>query len=178
MTTSQRCTLGTARKAIVPVSVAIALGLAVAGSGCGSSDDSGASELAKQREIAAAERQAARIARQGERIKQLERRVKNQPPPQPIGNTTPQSYDWPGGSGYTAMLGAFKVESDARSRQHEATLRGIDAGVMWSSDYSSLNPGYWAVFSGTFQTSSEARDRANRAKELGYTDSYPRFVSP
>jgi hypothetical protein len=85
--------------------------------------------------------------------------------------------DWPGGSGYSAMLGAFSTEWRARDRQEEASARGLDAGVLYSSNFSSLRPGYWVVFSGSFASSSEAAERARRARSLGYTDSYPRFVS-
>lgn len=95
--------------------------------------------------------------------------------------TTPDSSDlgdWPGGSAYSAMLGAFSSEWRARDRQEEARAKGLDAGVLYSSNFSSLNPGYWIVFSGSFASSSEAAQRARRARSLGYTDSYPRFVSP
>ncbi len=86
--------------------------------------------------------------------------------------------DWPGDSAYAAMLGAFSSEWRARARQNEATRRGLDAGVLYSSNFSSLRPGYWVVFSGSFASSSEAAQRAQRAQTLGYSDSYPRFVSP
>jgi hypothetical protein len=86
--------------------------------------------------------------------------------------------DWPGGSGYSAMLGAFSSEWRAQERMGEASARGLDAGVIYSSNFSSLTPGYWVVFSGSFASSSEAARRARRARALGYSDSYPRFVSP
>jgi hypothetical protein len=50
--------------------------------------------------------------------------------------------------------------------------------VLFSSDYSSLRPGYWVVFSGSFGSVGEAAARTARAQELGYTDAYPRFVAP
>ncbi|MEX2449181.1 MAG: protein kinase [Solirubrobacterales bacterium] len=86
--------------------------------------------------------------------------------------------DWPGGNGYSAMLGAFSSEWRAQDRQREASERGLDAGVLYSSNFSSLKPGYWIVFSGSFASSSEAAERTQRARSLGYSDSYPRFVSP
>lgn len=106
--------------------------------------------------------------------------------PAPSGTSVPSSEttsasdlgDWPGGSGYSAMLGAFSSEENARTRQREATELGLDAGVLYSSEFSSLRPGYWVVFSGTFVNHEEAEARAERARELGYSDSYPRFVSP
>ena len=159
-------------------------------SACGDDGSSSAQELAKQRELAAARQQGAQDARQSERIKQLERELEDRdavetaPGPSTTTTTVPNTPpppepedDWPGGSAYAAMLGAFSVESNAWARQREATARGLDAGVLWSSDYSSLTPGYWIVFSGSFPSSAEAAERASRAKELGYSDSYPRFVS-
>ena len=86
--------------------------------------------------------------------------------------------DWPGGSGYTAMLGAFSSELRARNAQDEALERGLEAGVLYSGNFSSLKPGYWVVFSGDFAESSEALSRAHSARSLGYSDSYPRLVSP
>jgi hypothetical protein len=86
--------------------------------------------------------------------------------------------DWPGGSGYSAMLGAFSSEVRARSSQEEALEKGLEAGVLYSSNFSSLRPGYWIVFSGDFAESGEAAARASEARSLGYSDSYPRLVSP
>ncbi len=103
------------------------------------------------------------------------------PPPEeeaPPASTSDDLGDWPGGSAYSAMLGAFSSEWRARSRQREASERGLDAGVLYSSNFSSLTPGYWVVFSGSFSRSSEAAERARQARALGYSDSYPRFVSP
>jgi hypothetical protein len=86
--------------------------------------------------------------------------------------------DWPGGSGYTAMLGAFSSEWRARNFQSEALEKGLEAGVLYSSNFSSLRPGYWVVFSGDFAGSDEAAGRAGEARRLGYSDSYPRLVAP
>lgn len=85
--------------------------------------------------------------------------------------------DWPGGSGFTVILASKGSEAEARSLQSQATAAGLDAGVLYSSNFRSLRPGYWVVFSGTFSTATDAGRRAARAKELGYTDAYPRFVS-
>lgn len=176
--------------------LAVALG-AVFLSGCGDSGDSGASELARQSELAEARREAAQNARQNATIERLEQRVDrlkqegeeatsqvvdagpsstaSAPPEEPSSSSLG---DWPGGSGYSAMLGAFSSEAGARALQREVTEIGLDAGVLYSSNFSSLRPGYWVVFSGTFVNHEEAASRAARAQELGYTDSYPRFVSP
>lgn len=165
-------------------------------SACGGSDNNSvAEELAHQQEIVAARREAAQNARQAERVRQLTREVNRLEEKsesvtpvedselEPEKKTSPTNGgrdlgDWPGGSGYSAMLGAFSIEENARARQHEATERGLDAGVLFSSEFTSLRPGYWVVFSGTFDSQEQAAARATRARGLGYSDSYPRFVSP
>jgi serine/threonine protein kinase len=86
--------------------------------------------------------------------------------------------DWPGGSGYSAMLGAFTVEAHARKLQQEAAELGLEAGVLYSSNFRSLTPGYWIVFSGDFSLVEEARARAGEARSRGFTDSYPKLVEP
>jgi hypothetical protein len=162
-------------------------------SACGGSGDSGAGELARQQELAAARRQAAEDARQSAHIEELEHRVKrvnrdSQTPsdsvataPAPISTPSEAAAslgDWPGGSGYTAVLASQSSEAEARSTQREAANRGLDVGVLYSSDFNSLRPGYWAVFPGTFGEEQQAATRARRAQELGYPDAYPRFVVP
>ena len=169
-------------------------------SACGGGSDSsttgdGAAELARQRELAQARRQGAQAARQAARIKDLEREVhavredarKSEspspaPPSEPEASPTSEAEsdrsDWPGGSGYTAILASVSSEAEARSIQTEATGRGLDAGVLFSTDYSSLRPGYWVVFSGVFPNTEGAAERAEHAHELGYSEAYPRFVAP
>jgi cell division septation protein DedD len=102
-----------------------------------------------------------------------------EPAPQTTPAPTPSgSGDWPGGSGYTVILASEGSETAARSTQSQATATGLDAGVLYSSNFRSLRPGYWVVFSGRFTTEGQASQRAVRARELGYGDAYPRFVSP
>jgi hypothetical protein len=194
MTTHQN----SSSRVILPLALFVAAALALAACGGGSSSSStgdGAAELAHQHELAQARRQGAQAARQAARIKDLEREVHAvregekrkatqsgqsaaEPEPAPAVQTEPGSDDWPGGSGYTAILASVSSEGEARSIQTEATGKGLDAGVLYSSDYSSLRPGYWVVFSGVFPDADGAEGRAGHAHELGYSDAYPRFVSP
>jgi len=99
-------------------------------------------------------------------------------PPQGQSESDADLGDWPGGNGYSAMLGAFTVEEHARARQSEAVERGLEAGVLYSSNFSSLTPGYWVVFSGSFRSIEEAAARASEAQSMGFTDSYPKLVAP
>lgn len=95
----------------------------------------------------------------------------------PAVSQPPQS-GWPGGSGYTVILASSRAESDARATQRQASAAGLDAGVLRSSDFASLRPGFWVVFSGTFEQVDGARKRQSRARSLGFADAYTRFVSP
>lgn len=157
--------------------------------GCG--DNEQATEQRIQRERA----EAAVIAKQEERIRQLEREARAKgsagptktvtqapaprttPPPADDSTAARAQDDWPGGSGYTAILASVGSQAEARRIQTEATGRGLDAGVLYSSNYRSLRAGYWVVFSGTSQSKGAADERAARAKSLGYSQAYPRFVS-
>lgn len=185
------------RGVFLAVLVVAAAGLVSACGGSGDGD-SGASELAHQRELAEARHQAAQEARQTAKIKELERELHGvadengggsnsasgtaspSAPPVEAGEpvTEPGSGDWPGGTGFTAVLASVSSQAEAASVQAEATSRGLDAGVLYSSDYSSLRPGYWVVFSGVFPNADDAAARASHAHELGYGDAYPRFVAP
>ena len=176
----------------IAVLFVVACVVSACGGGSGSTE-SGAGQLAHQRELAEARQEGAQNARQSVRIKQLERELhkvaakKGEPaavaPPAtevspPAEAQAPgDGYDWPGGTGFTAILASVSTEAEARSIQSEATGRGLDAGVLYSSEYSSLRPGYWAVFSGVFPSADRAEARAGHAHELGYADAYPRFVA-
>jgi hypothetical protein len=52
---------------------------------------------------------------------------------------------------------------------------GEPAGVLFSSDFSSLKPGYWVVFSGIFASRDAALQQA-RSLRPEFPGSYPRFI--
>jgi hypothetical protein len=67
---------------------------------------------------------------------------------------------WPRRDGYTIVLAALPTTlgaKAARARALAATRSGVsDVGVLASSRYASLHPGYWIVFSGVYPTLDEA----------------------
>jgi hypothetical protein len=106
------------------------------------------------------------------------------PPPAPIAPVDPidpvdpgtGASDWPAGtSGWTAILSSTRSEAEARSTANAVAATGEEAGVLYSSDHPGLNPGYWAVFSGTFTSRSEAAAHA-RAMAARYPGAYPRQI--
>lgn len=156
---------------------------------CGAGDDQ-----ATEERIARERQEAAVIAAQEERIRQLEGeregggdadqgvsptagRPDQVEDPSTGGEPPAGGDDWPGGSAYTTILASVRSEAEARRIQTEASGRGLDAGVLFSSSYRSLRPGYWVVFSGTSSDKGDADRRSSRAKSLGYSTAYPRLVS-
>ena len=77
--------------------------------------------------------------------------------------------DWPVGEGsWTNVIVSLpKVEGRdaALARAEEARRRGLrQVGVLDSSRYASLHPGYWVVFSGVYASEPEATSRLREAK--------------
>jgi hypothetical protein len=69
-----------------------------------------------------------------------------------------------------SLDGTANEGEDAESR---AARLGDDGGVLWSSHYPSLNPGWWVVFEGPFPD----EDAANDAAAARGGGSYPRLLS-
>jgi hypothetical protein len=84
---------------------------------------------------------------------------------------------WPSGkTAYTVVLISAKKRKQAGAKAREAKSRGIDAGVLHSNDYSSLNPGYWVVFAGQYNTADQARSHIDEYASKGFPGGYPRQV--
>jgi type IV secretory pathway VirB10-like protein len=103
------------------------------------------------------------------------------PPTTPTTPSTPSSgiASWPAGkTAYTVVLVSAKSHKQANAKAQEAVSRGIDAGVLHSNDYSSLNPGYWVVFAGQYSSASEASSHIQEYAGKGFSGGYPRQVKP
>jgi hypothetical protein len=88
-------------------------------------------------------------------------------PTAPVSATTLAG--WPAGrSGWTNILVSIpKVDGRdaAVARAEQARRRGLrDVGVLDSSRYPSLHPGYWMVFAGVYVSEPEAASRLREAK--------------
>ena len=104
------------------------------------------------------------------------------PPPEPPPPTGPGGVvEWPAGqSGYTIVLASLP-ESGGRgpavSAAQRAAQSGLtEVGVLNSSDYSSLHPGYWVVFSGIYNSLGEARGALDTARGT-YPQAYTREIT-
>jgi hypothetical protein len=92
--------------------------------------------------------------------------------------------EWPSGlDAWAAILISKEVDDfdnaymeDLRS---DAEARGLGSlGLLFSDNYSSLNPGFRVLYQGPFDTRGEADAAAVRAKAAGYDFAYPRRVAP
>jgi hypothetical protein len=86
--------------------------------------------------------------------------------------------DWPAGtSGWTAIVASAKSLGPAEQKKSQLQSSGQPAGILTSSDYSSLNPGYYVVFSGVFQSQSAAAAQAAKVRGQ-FPGAYPRQITP
>jgi hypothetical protein len=89
---------------------------------------------------------------------------------------------WPSGkSGYTNVLESLPETSgrlNALARARAAKRAGLPAvGVLLSSSYSSLHPGYYVVFSGIYSSQSEATGALPAAHGKGFPNAYQARVT-
>ncbi len=99
------------------------------------------------------------------------------PPPPPAA-----PIKWPAGkSGYTVIL-ASVAHSDGLASARKLATKALDAGltdvgVLDSSNFSSLTPGYYVVFSGVFDTLAQAEGNLSTAKST-FAQAYTRKIVP
>ena len=89
---------------------------------------------------------------------------------------------WPAGqSGYTDVLLSLPAaggRAAAVARARQAKRDGLkQVGVLASSDYSSLHPGYFVVFSGVYETQAEATAALSAAHAKGFPSAYQARVT-
>jgi hypothetical protein len=78
---------------------------------------------------------------------------------------------------WTVVLTSVTSRAEAENARIRAASAGLpQTGVLFSSDYGSLRPGWWVAYSGVM-SNAEAVANAQRARAAGFTDAYQRFVS-
>lgn len=101
----------------------------------------------------------------------------------PTTSTAPQGLvSWPSGrSGYTVVVASVPVtagRSSAVANAHRALAAGLaSVGVLESSQYSSLHPGYYVVFSGIYGSAAEAARAVSAARSAGFANPYARQIT-
>jgi hypothetical protein len=89
--------------------------------------------------------------------------------------------EWPTGEdGWTIALASLPQTGGrkvALARAHTARAKGLAAvGVLDSSRYASLHPGYWVVFSGIYASEAEATSALDAARRYARTASVRHIV--
>jgi hypothetical protein len=87
---------------------------------------------------------------------------------------------WPVGvSGYTVVLRSLPKSgtSEQQARAVARGIAGVSAGVLDSSRYASLHPGWWVVYAGRYATLTQANAAAARLRAAGHAGVYARRVS-
>jgi cell division septation protein DedD len=105
--------------------------------------------------------------------------VEPEPPPPPTGPGG--LVEWPPGqTGYTIVLASLPASAGRaaaiRAGQKAAQAGLSDVGALNSSDYSSLHPGYWVVFTGIYDTLDEAKSALDTARGT-YPQAYTRQIA-
>jgi septal ring-binding cell division protein DamX len=85
---------------------------------------------------------------------------------------------WPSGkTAWTVILESATSKSAADAKANELSSDGTSVGVLHSDDFSSLNQGYWVVFSGTYDSKSAAESALDGLKAK-VPEAYARHVVP
>jgi septal ring-binding cell division protein DamX len=84
---------------------------------------------------------------------------------------------WSGGDGFTVILKSASSQDSAEQFAGDAEAAGHAVGILESDDFSSLNGGYWVVFSGEYTSKSEAQDALDGLKS-DYSDAYVKAITP
>jgi hypothetical protein len=103
------------------------------------------------------------------------------PPPPPPPPPSTQLTKWPAGrGGWTIVLDSLPSGSPvAYAEARQALRKGMKrVGVLDSSRYSSLHPGYLVVFAGIYGSEADAQGSLLNAHEHGYGGAYPRRITP
>jgi hypothetical protein len=101
-----------------------------------------------------------------------------EPPPPPAST---ELVEWPAGqNGWTIVLASVPQSAGRAGPTREARRalsRGLtDVGVLNSSEYSSLHPNFWVVFTGIHTSESEARGALDDARS-SYAQAYVRQIA-
>lgn len=89
--------------------------------------------------------------------------------------------DWPAGEdGWTIALATLPQTGGRRvavARAQKAGARGLaPVGILDSSQYASLHPGYWVVFAGIYGSEAEATSALQPARRFARTATVRRIV--
>jgi hypothetical protein len=96
--------------------------------------------------------------------------------------TTSSTVTWPPNrDGYSIFLKSVPT-NEGRAKADEAAQRArsnglTQVGVLNSSNYTSLNSGYWVTFTGIYDTEQQAQSNLSNARSRGFPTAYVRRVA-
>jgi len=104
-------------------------------------------------------------------------------PPKQTPAPAPALKEWPAGkSGWTVVLASLPTANgrafalaQARAAEHSGLQ---DVGIIDSSQYASLHPGYYVLFSGVYTSFDDANTAATTAQSRGFRRAYSRRITP
>ena len=104
-------------------------------------------------------------------------------PPKQTPAPTPALKEWPAGkSGWTVVLASLPTANGrpfALAQARAAEHSGLQAvGIIDSSQYASLHPGYYVLFSGIYSSLDDANTAATTAQARGYRRADARRITP
>lgn len=79
-------------------------------------------------------------------------------------DSTSSTTSWPDKDGWTVVVFGFPEQSRANDRAADLQADGFESGVLFSTDYGSLCPGFYVVFSGVFGTKTQAENQEKRLR--------------
>jgi len=128
---------------------------------------------------------ATETAPAGESVPTQTRETATEPPPVKQAPRSPRRLiSWPKDtSAWTIVLASVPVAPANRAvatrLARDAADQGLrQVGVLTSSGFSSLHPGYLVVFSGVYSTQTAAEQALSRARAAGYEAGYTREIVP
>ena len=90
-------------------------------------------------------------------------------------------YSWPDGNGYTIVLESVPATrglAAAQAKARAAAAKGLrQVGILDSSRYASLHPGYYVIFSGVYASLEDAQT-ALQTVSARFPAAYARQISP
>jgi hypothetical protein len=103
-------------------------------------------------------------------------------PPPSAPPTAGRLITWPAGvDGYTVVLNSLPApggRAEATQKARAAADAGLtEVGVLDSSRFSSLHPGYYVVFSGVYGSMAEATRFVDEARRAGFDTAYARLIA-
>jgi hypothetical protein len=93
----------------------------------------------------------------------------------PTASATGSFPGWTGGDGWTIIIESATTQSKAESVATSAQSAGETVGILKSDDFSSLNAGYWVVFTGHYRSKSEAQSNLDTVRAQHH-DAYVRQI--